>query len=189
MNANAGIKVDKATFSRFIERQTEGHFEYDRGRIVQHMTGGSFNHAQIVNDFNFVLRGLLSRRDWVVTGQNRGVDTGETVRYPDVLVEPVGGAGKEQWTTTPTLIVEVLSPSTAEFDLAVKPAAYMGLATLEAYIVASQDRAECQVWQRPADGRFPEAPEMISGRDSVIRIDHLGLAIPLGDTHQGIAST
>ena len=189
MNANAGIKVDKATFYRFIERQAEGHFEYDRGRIVQHMTGGTFDHVQIINDFSFVLRGLLARRDWVVTGQSRGIDTPATIRYPDVVVERAGGQRKGLSTTTPTIIVEVLSPSTSELDLTVKPGEYMSLASLEAYIVASQDRPECTVWLRGADGRFPEVPQLISGRASEIRIDRLGIAIPLGDVYQDSAST
>ena len=188
MNARAGIKVDKATFYRFIERQAEGRFEYDRGSIVQQMTGGPFNHAQIVNDFSFVLRGLLSRSAWVVTGQSRGVDTGETVRYPDVVVEPIGGARKGLSTTRVSLLIEVLSPSTAELDLTVKPAEYMQLAELQAYIVASQDRPEVRIWLRDNDGRFPDTPALVEGLDKMIEISAMSLKIPMAEIYVGFSS-
>lgn len=186
MNATAGIKVDKATFYRFIERQAEGRFEYDRGRIVQHMTGGTLDHAQIVNDLSFVLRRLLSRKDWVVTGQSRGVDTGETVRYPDVLVERRGASAKGLSTDSPTLIIEVLSPSTAELDLNVKPAEYMSLASLQAYIVASQDEPRLTAWQRQPDGTFPDQPQIVHGLAEMLRVPSLGLEVPLADIYQGL---
>ncbi len=189
MNARAGIKVDKATFYRFIERQAEGHFEFDRGSIVQHMTGGTFDHAQIVNEFNFVLRRLLSRRLWVVTGQNRGVDTPETVRYPDVLVEPVGSAGKGLSTSSPVIVVEVLSPSTAELDLNTKPTEYMSLPSLMAYVVASQDAPLLTVWQRSAEGGFPDEPVQISGPGGILEIEALGLSIPLSEIYLTLGSS
>ena len=186
MNANAGIKVDKATFYRFIERQAEGRFEYDRGHIVQHMTGGTFDHSQITTDLVATLRALLSRKDWAVSTQNRGVDTGETVRYPDVVVEPAGGARKTLSTSSPTLIVEVLSPSTTELDLNTKPAEYTGLASLSAYVVVNQDRPEALVWQRDANGRFPDVPATIMGRDSILEISALKIAVPLGSFYDGV---
>lgn len=186
MNARAGIKVDKATFYRFIERQAEGHFEFDRGQIVQHMTGGTFDHAQLVADFSFTLRSLLARQDWAVTGQSRGVDTGETVRYPDVVVEPKGAAGKGLATTTPTLVVEVLSPTTAELDLSTKPAEYTSLPSLVAYIVANQDAPELTVWQRRQDGAFPDAPVVIKGRQAKLELVALGLSVPLADIYASI---
>ena len=45
MNITAPLKVTKA---EFYQAQGEGRFEWERGRIVQQMTGGAFDHAQIV---------------------------------------------------------------------------------------------------------------------------------------------
>lgn len=183
MNARAGIKVDKATFYRFIERQAEGHFEFDRGSIVQHMTGGTFDHAQITTDFVVALRTLLSRKDWAVSTQNRAVDTGDTVRYPDVVVEPVGSARKALQTSQPILVVEVVSPSSKELDLTTKPAEYTALASLHAYVAASQDQPELLVWQRGADGAFPDVPAVIAGRDAVLEMPALGISLPLSELY------
>lgn len=186
MNARAGIKVDKATFYRFIERQAEGHFEFDRGSIVQHMTGGTFDHAQIITDLVVTLRALLSRQDWAVSTQSRGVDTGNTVRYPDVVVEPAGSARKTLSTEAPVLIFEVLSPTTAELDLNTKPAEYTGLASLLAYVVVSQDVTELTVWQRTGDGKFPDAPASIRGPDAMLELNALGISISLASIYASI---
>ena len=137
MNARAGIKVDKATFYRFIERQSEGHFEFDRGSIIQHMTGGTFDHAQITTDIVVTLSALLSRKERTISTQNRGVDTGETVRYQDVVDEQVGGTRKALSTASPILVFEVSSPTTIELDLNTKPAESTASASLIAYIVAN----------------------------------------------------
>ena len=189
MNARAFLEVDKATYFEFLERQAEGRFEYDRGRIVPLMTEATFDRAQVVSDFNFVLRSLLSRRESVVSGQNRGVDTGNTVRYPDVLVEPAGNTGKGMSTSTPVLIVEVLRPSTAELDNNAKPAEYMSLPSLVTYVVASQDGPELLVWQRGADGGFPDQPMQCKGREQTLEIAALGIAIPLAEVYRGIGDT
>lgn len=186
MNTRVGIKVDKAAFFRFVERQVEGHFEFDRGRIVQLMTGGTFAHSQIITDFVVALRASLPREAWAISSQNRGIDAGETVRYPDVVVEPAGGNLKALSTTIPALIVEVLSPSTEELDLNRKPAEYTSLASLSAYVVASQDRPELMVWRRSADGRFGDAPESIEGKGASLDLPELGIAVPLASIYASI---
>ena len=186
MNANAIVKVDKATFFRFIERQAEGRYEYDRGRIVQHMNGGTLDHMRITQRFVSGIERRLGLDVWVVTSQGRGVETSETVRYPEVVLEALGGASKGLSTDCPVLLVEVQSPSTKELDLNVKPAEYMSLASLAAYIVASQDTPDCLLWLHDGDGRFPDAPLRIEGRNAVIDIAALGLALPLAEIYQGI---
>jgi hypothetical protein len=44
------------------------------------------------------------------------------------------------------------------------------------------------VWLRGADGCFPKAPPVISGRDGETGIDCHGIAIWLGETNQGITT-
>jgi len=189
MNASTSLRVDKATFFEFLAVQAEGRFEYDRGRIVQQMPGGTFAHSLVSQRLISAFEGRLDPTAWAVTGHSRGVETAVTVRYPDVLVEPMVGALKELSTGVPAIVVEVLSPSTEQLDMNVKPAEYMSLASLEAYIVAGQDGPECWVWLRGPDRRFPDLPQEIRGRKSRIEIPALGLAIPLEEVYRGIDDT
>lgn len=186
MNASAYLKVDKATFFDFVASQAEGRFEYEEGRIVQQMTGGTFAHMRIAQRFVTILEAQLDPNGWVVTSHGRGVETAQTVRYPDVVVEPIGGDMKGLSTDRPHVIVEVLSPSTQALDLNTKPPEYMSLGSLEAYIVASQDAPLCWVWLRGSDRRFAELPEELAGAECTIRVAPLGVGIKLGDIYRGI---
>ena len=190
MNVSAHIKVGKAAFFKFVASQAEGRFEYDRGRIVQQMTGGSLAHSLIAQRFISAFERRLDADIWVVTGHSRGVETEATVRYPDVLVEPMSasmpGALQDLTTEVPAAIVEVLSPTTEEMDLNVKLAEYTSIASLHAYVVASQDEARCWLWLRAADGSIPELPEEIFGLERVIDIPALAVSIPLAEIYRGI---
>ncbi|HXF55262.1 MAG TPA: Uma2 family endonuclease [Hyphomicrobiaceae bacterium] len=186
MNASAYLRVDKATFFKFVAAQAEGRFEYEEGRIVQQMTGGTRRHAAIAQRFISILERQLDASRWLVTGHARGVDAGHTVRYADVVVEPARDTWDDLSTDAPVLLVEVLSPSTEHLDLNVKPPEYMSLATLLAYVVASQDGPECWVWQRDAAGAFPERPAEIKGRAAQIEVTRLGLTISLAEVYRGI---
>ena len=186
MNANAYVKVDKATFFRFIERQTEGRFEYEDGRIVQQMSGGTLDHMRIVQRFVSALEQQLDLNVWVVTSQGRGVETAKTVRYPDVVVEALGAAGKGLSTEKPVVIIEVLSSTTQVLDFNTKPLEYLALEALEVYVVASQDGPECWIWRRGPDRRFPEMPERRAGPDSAIDVATPRVMMPLEAIYRGI---
>jgi Uma2 family endonuclease len=184
MNARVFIPVDKAAFYRFIATEPEGRYEFERGRIVQQMTGGTHNHFRIAKRFEQVIERQLDLARWEVL-RDWGVDTPVTVRYGDVVVFPAGGRGDALSTLQAALIVEVLSPSSVQRDLDVKPAEYLTLATLQAYIVAGQDEAACQAWIRGTDGQFPGKPKEFGPADT-IHVPSLGAAIPVADIYRGI---
>jgi Uma2 family endonuclease len=190
MNASAFIKVDKATFYKFItaSAQVDGRYEYVRGRIMQQMTGGTWKHSKIGGRFFVLLTNAADAALWDVNGPDRGIDTPETIRYPDVSMEPVGADPTSFATAAPALIVEVLSPTSGDRDLDVKPAEYLSLPSLRAYIVASQDEPACLVWLHDAaTGKFPVEPQRVAGLDAVIDVPSLGLQIPLQAVYRGIA--
>jgi Uma2 family endonuclease len=180
--------MDKTAFYAFIERQTEGHFEFVRGRIVQQMTGRTRDHGLVARRVANIIEQQLDGSLWTVF-QERGVETEVTVRYPEVVVEPADEPGKSLSTLRPRVIVEVLSRPSIITDLEEKPVEYMGLDTLDAYIVASQDEATCLVWQRGADGTFASEPFEISGHGAVLYLTFAGalITIPLADVYRGIA--
>ena len=186
MNITAPLKITKAEFYEFVQSQAEGRFEWERGRIVQQMTGGTFDHTQIAQRIRDCLLHQLDATSWALSLHERGVETSETIRYPDVVVEPAGVDGKSLATSVPALVVEVLSKTSRNRDMNAKPAEYTSLASLQAYIVASQDGPECWVWQRSAGGTFRLEAERIEGREQVIAIASLGVTIPLAEIYRGI---
>ena len=118
--------------------------------------------------------------------EQRGVDRPETIRYPDVVVEPAGALDDCRATTEPVLIFETLSPTSEDRDLFVEPGEYLGLPSLAAYIVASQDEPACVVWVRDQNGQFSRDGVDIKGIDQVAEIARLGLSISLREIYQGM---
>jgi Uma2 family endonuclease len=188
MTAHALMYVDKPTFYRFVVNADERHrYEYVRGWIMQQQAGGTFRHARLGAAFCGVLRSIVDPSVWAVSGSDRLIDLSGTVRFADAVVERIGTAADDSVQTEhPVVIVEVLSPSSEERDLSVKPPEYFQAPSLATYIVASQDEVLCYVWQRRADGTFAEAAEVIQGRDKVVTIPGLGIAIALGEVYRGI---
>lgn len=188
MNVRAFAKVDKDTFWRFVTSPARGdgeRYEYVRGRIVQQMTGGTLRHSQLGRRLARLIEDQLDPGKWITSGSDRGVETSQTIRYPDVSVERVGGDPDSLATARPVLIAEVLSHTTEERDLDVKPAEYMELSSLQAYIVASQTEAACLAWVRGPDGTFPATPREYQTND-VIEVPTLGIALSLPAIYRGI---
>jgi Uma2 family endonuclease len=134
-----------------------------------------------------MLSARLDRMTWAVAPTDIAIEIGSDIRFPDVVVERRQGDDTAISTHTPTLLVEVLSPSSVGTDMTAKLAEYTSLPSLEACIVASQDEPICWVWQRGGEGRtFPRTPQEVAGRDSAIEIVALGLSLPLGEIYRGI---
>lgn len=171
------------SFLRWAEGR-EGRYELVGGD-VRIMTEGSFAHAAISTPLAAAFLGALDPDQFDVASADFAVVIGEHVRYPDVLVDRIGARGRDLAATSPVLVVEVLSPSSAYIDLSEKAAEYQSAPSLLAYVVASQD--EPRLWVRkPSDEGRPEAPEMIEESDAALRIEALGLEIPLGGIYRGI---
>ena len=185
MNVRTFIKVDKSTFFRFVEGQDEGRYEYVKGRIMQ-QAGGTLKHAQIARRLVRALEDDLDPTKWIVCGSDRAVETDTTIRYPDVVVELVGADPESHSTREPVLVIEVLSDTSEDRDLYIKPAEYMNIPSLEAYIIASQDVPTCLVWTRDDRRQFPDEPAEITGRDALILIPALSIEIHLDDVYRDI---
>jgi Uma2 family endonuclease len=187
MTAASILRVSKEEFFDFVQRQAEGKYEYDDGLIVQQMTGGTNSHATLITRLVYVLMRDLDTSVYSVTSQSRGVNTPRTIRYPDVLVEAVGASAQSLSTSSPLVIVEVLSPGTEKLDLNVKPPEYASLSSLQTYVVVNQDQRTCRVWQREADGDILSQPQIVSETSASIPLPSLGIVLRLDEIYRGIA--
>ncbi len=118
-----------------------------------------------------------------------GLDTGpETVRCPDILVHRRGHRGGDLTTDAPALLIEVLSPSTATFDLGDKAAEYLRLISLSAYVVFAQDNRKAWVWVRGEAG-FPLGPDVVEGDDETVRVAGLGTVLRFSEVYADLEET
>lgn len=86
----------------------------------------------------------------MLTRLRHGAD--ERFYYPDVTVicSPVPPGSR--FVDSPTVIFEVLSPSTARFDTGEKKDAYLRCESLQAYVIAHSEKVEVTIHTRRADG-------------------------------------
>jgi Uma2 family endonuclease len=183
MNIRPDLRMDKAAFIAWMQAN-EGRYELAGGHVVM-MPGASRAHGMLVTNVASLLCDQLDGAQWAVIAQF-GLDAGpETLRYPDIVVDRAGGDAKDYTATTPVLLVEVLSPSTAATDLGDKAAEYLQIPSLVAYIVLSQDEPKASVWAR-ATGEFAPGPAVFAGTEAIIRIAALQLELPLAEIYAGI---
>ena len=190
MNAPFNKQLTKSEFFRWVQGR-EGHFELSGGRIVQQMTGGTVRHFDLAEAIADLIKSRIDRNAWGVTTGGPGVSVpkhiaGVTTRYPDVVVRPIGAAPTALEIDNPVLLVEVLSPSSVTVDLVIKPREYLGIPSLEAYIVASQDEPRLTIWTRGTDRTFPARPVELAEAKDEIRFEALAFEATLAELYRGM---
>lgn len=188
MNERIDLRLDKATFLDWIQRQ-DRRYELVRGRVVMQQ-GSTFNHSRIATQLAALLMAQVDTTRWAVVVCDFAVDVGDSVRFPDVLVAAVPEDGSVLSTDRPVVLVEVLSPSSVQSDFRDKADEYLSLDSLEAYLILAQDSANAWIWQRgeaEGGGRdLPRQARQIGGLDGRIELPAIGAALALSDIYAGV---
>ena len=160
-----------------IEAQSEGRLEMFDGYIYA-MSGASPNHEQIVSNLFGDLWIALRHTDCRVYGSNLKFRDrpGESVCVPDLSVVCGGfklDPGRPDLVTNPTVVIEVLSPSTARKDASLKLAAYQRMASLREYVLVTQDKRRIEVLSRKDGGDWTSRVAEEAGQSvGIPSIDH-----------------
>jgi Uma2 family endonuclease len=101
--------------------------------------------------------------------------TDEMSYRPDLFVSCDRNAWDKFGIPNPKFVVEVLSPSTAQIDRKEKAVNYRRVPSMEEYVIASQKRAELNIYRRAA--RW--LPEIVSGVGAIAEFRSLGVSVPL----------
>ena len=136
------------------ERLQEAKHEYFDGEVFA-MAGGSPRHNRLVMTMGIALDAALAARGCNVLSSDQRVRARDLrYVYPDLTV--VCGAlslEHDDVLTNPTMLVEVLSSSTEQYDRGLKWDGYQRLASLTDYLLVSQERARIEHFGR-IDGRW-----------------------------------
>lgn len=141
-----------------FEQNAETKHEYASGEILA-MSGASRNHNIITGNLLTVLNTQLRDSDCVVFPGDMRVHVANvnSFRYPDVAVV----CGEEHYTEdnppsllNPTVIVEVLSPSTEIVDRVAKLAEYRAMPSVQAYLLVSQAKPQVEAYLRVSDSEW-----------------------------------
>ena len=180
MNIQLPLGMDKVAFLDWVQGREE-RYELDRGRVIM-MTGGSRAHWQATANLFKALDARIDLQRWAVLPEFGVELQSVSIRFPDIIVDRAGEAPKDLTATAPVLIAEVLSPSSEQVDLGDKSTEYLQLPSLAIYLVSAQDQIKAWVWTRGPAG-FPYQPDVPEGEDAVVRIEALGINLPLAEVY------
>lgn len=140
------------------ERLAETKSEFVNGRVYA-MAGASMNHNRIALNCASALQSQLRDRPCEVFSSDVKVriDKANVFRYPDVsgLCGPIlsHDSHKDAY-CNPSIIIEVLSPSTEALDRGEKFNLYRLLDSLFEYVLVRQDRIEVEVFSRDSENHW-----------------------------------
>ena len=140
------------------ERQALYKSEYLNGEIFA-MSGANREHNLICVNVSASLHAQLRQRPCEAYVSDMRVKVSPTglYTYPDVVVvcgEPQFEDAHVDTLLNPTVIVEVLSPSTEDYDRGTKFEHYRALPSLQEYLLISQDKVHIVHYVKQADATW-----------------------------------
>lgn len=134
------------------ERQQPTKHEFFHGDVFA-MAGGSPRHNALCARIITLASSALTRCVVLTSDQRVTMANGGRYVYPDVSVV-CGDVEIEanDVLVNPTIIVEVLSSSTEQYDRGLKWVGYQRIPSLEDYLVISQAEPRIEHYRRSADG-------------------------------------
>ena len=169
------------------EQRAETRSEFIDG-VVRPMAGAAPDHILVVASLEETIRPLLrSKGSCRLLGQDTQIPLSEynVYTYPDAVIAcpPQFATRPRGALLNPKAIVEVLSPSTEDYDRGDKFRYYRSLETFEEYVLVSVEKPLVEVF-RLRDGWKVQIYE---GLDAVARLESVGLDLALGDLYQDVA--
>jgi Uma2 family endonuclease len=170
-----------------LEREAEFRSEYYNGEIFA-MAGGSREHSIIIFNIGGEIYNQLGDSCEGHTSDMRvKVSPTGLYTYPDVVVVCGDARYEDDHGDTllnPTLIIEVLSPSTQDYDREEKFDHYQTIESLTDYLLVSQDKPRVEHFTRQENNRW--LLETIKGREGVVELPSIGCRLALAHIYRRI---
>ncbi|MCC6363505.1 MAG: Uma2 family endonuclease [Bryobacterales bacterium] len=186
----ASSPVHKLTEEEYlaVERAAEIRSEFYEGEMFA-MSGGTHVHSRLQVRMISELEARLTGGRCTVYSSDLRIKISETglYTYPDVSVvcgRPLFADDRKDSLLNPSLIVEVLSPSTESYDRGRKFEHYRPVETLRDYILVSQDRVLVEHYARQEAAAW--LLRTYSQLEEELHIDSVSVAVPLSAIYHGI---
>jgi Uma2 family endonuclease len=171
-----------------IERQAEFKSEYFNGEMFA-MAGAKEAHNLLTMNVGFALHAPLRSRPCRIYANDMRVRVSATGlhTYPDVIA--VCGErhfldDQRDTLLNPSLIVEVLSPTTEAYDRGRKFEHYKVIESLTEYLLISSDRVHVDLFRRQPDGDWLLRS---AGRiEDVLDLQSVGCRLSLADLYEQV---
>jgi Uma2 family endonuclease len=171
-----------------FERASHERHEYLNGEVLA-MAGASAQHSLIVINLAREVSLQLKGRPCTAFANDLRVrvETGSLYAYPDLVAvcgEPRFADREHDTLLNPTLLIEVLSPSTEGYDRGTKAALYRRIDFLQEYLLIAQDRPHVEVFRRLPDDQWVLLEA--KGLDATIELPSIGCSLALAEVYDKV---
>ncbi len=179
--------LDIAGFMEFLDSRPRERWELHDG-VPRAMVGGTFAHASISANIVATIRNAAQSKGCHALGGFL-VSIGESSAYePDAVVICGDVDRGSRVTDRPTIVFEVLSPSTMHFDRSEKAQRYRAIASLQQLVFVYQDSVRVESWLRQDEG-WSRAPKVLVDREDSLALPSLAASLPLQAIYADIVPT
>ncbi len=170
-----------AEFLSWEPAQTDKH-EFRNGQIRM-MTGATKRHNQVSVNILSTLKEKLRGSPCRPFANDLLVETEvEATYYPDVIVDCGPYDGDALVASTPTVVFEVLSPSTRNGDFSEKVPDYRDTSSIKQIVLVEPDERKLHVWTRTDRGwRQSE----LGPASAALEVPSLGVTLTLDEIYEG----
>lgn len=182
-----GVLMTEDAFERLVSAPTPYRYELIDG-VLYDMTGSSPEHGDIVGNIFSLIHAHLRKRgpckvyqDQYVAIPHRPPVVPDIVVTCDSIDRDKDKRLKPFKIQSPRIVVEVLSPSTENYNRTEKFSRYQLCPTLEIYILASQDTSRIEVYRRAARWR----QELFSSGQAIY-LDQIGMELLVDEAYEGV---
>ncbi len=171
-----------------LERQSEYKSEYVNGEIFA-MTGASRKHNLVAgNIFRELGQQLKSRQcEAYMSDMRVKVTATGLYTYPDVIVVCGQPKFEDEYVDTllnPTLLVEVLSPSTERYDRIAKSSYYRTLDSLAEHLLVAQDEVRLEQYVKQPNGQWLLFE--CTSLDNMVELPSISCSLSLRDVYDKV---
>ena len=170
------------------ERKAFEKHEYYKGEIFA-MSGASFNHNKIFSKIFVDLGSKLKGKNCNPFGSDLRIQipANSLYTYPDISIicgEIESTDDKFDTAVNPAVIIEILSPSTRDYDKGSKFTLYRDIETLKEYILVDSTNISVEKFIRNADNSWQLTEYKLL--TDVFSISTVDLKITLSDIYEGV---
>jgi len=170
-----------------FEEQSDVRHEYIAGEV--HAIAGSSERHQIIafNIASALRRAARERGCRVILNDVKLQVEPDFIYYPDIMLLCDPADDDPYIKERPSLVVEVLSPTTATTDRREKMVKYREIPSLLCYLVVSQDERKLERHWRAAVGDPWEFELLLESLNSRITIPGLDVELTFDEVYEGVS--
>ncbi|ETX09235.1 MAG: hypothetical protein ETSY2_00685 [Candidatus Entotheonella gemina] len=188
MAINPEPKMTPEEYLAFERAQLDAKHEFLDGEIIA-MAGASRQHVRIVANLAASLITQLRGRpcDVYLSDMRVKIPAAGLYTYPDVIAlchEPRFEDDAVDTLLNPSVIIEVLSPSTESYDRGIKFTHYRSIEDLQLYILVAQDKPQIEIFRRQANGDW--LLSVVEGLEARVSLDAIGCELALADVYERV---